>query len=63
MCEKEDGRYEVRGITSWGGGCGVEENPGVYANVYHFRKWIQEKLNGMIFQLTCLTFIQTISDP
>ncbi|XP_050319517.1 phenoloxidase-activating factor 2-like [Bactrocera neohumeralis] len=37
-------RYLQAGVVSWGIECGVENIPGVYANVAQLREWIIEKL-------------------
>nr|XP_014088868.1 phenoloxidase-activating factor 2 isoform X1 [Bactrocera oleae] len=37
-------RYLQAGVVSWGIECGVENIPGVYANVVHLRDWIIGKL-------------------
>ncbi|KAL7740911.1 hypothetical protein ACLKA6_014071 [Drosophila palustris] len=39
-------RYVVAGIVSWGLECGIENVPGVYANVQMLRPWIEEQLQG-----------------
>uniref|UniRef100_W8B205 Phenoloxidase-activating factor 2 n=1 Tax=Ceratitis capitata TaxID=7213 RepID=W8B205_CERCA len=40
------GRYLQAGVVSWGIECGVENIPGVYADVPSLRKWIDEKLTA-----------------
>ena len=43
---KEDDRYVVRGITSWGLGCASEKFPGVYSRVTEALGWIHETMAG-----------------
>uniref|UniRef100_A0A8C4VXV7 Peptidase S1 domain-containing protein n=1 Tax=Gopherus evgoodei TaxID=1825980 RepID=A0A8C4VXV7_9SAUR len=40
VCE-EQGQATLRGIVSWGVGCGVQDKPGVYTNVARYLAWIQ----------------------
>lgn len=44
VCEKNGNNYII-GVVSWGDGCGQKNKPGVYANVLHFKEWIQNKIN------------------
>ncbi|XP_038627385.1 coagulation factor XII [Tachyglossus aculeatus] len=41
VCEEAEGRVTLRGIISWGEGCGDQNKPGVYTNVAHHLPWIQ----------------------
>lgn len=41
MC-KESGQYVLRGVTSWGDGCGLEGFPGVYARVTSASEWMHD---------------------
>ena len=47
ICE-ESGHFVLRGVTSWGDGCGVEGFPGVYARVTAALDWIQNVMDGKI---------------
>ncbi|CAL8070466.1 unnamed protein product [Orchesella dallaii] len=38
---KNSGRYEQIGITSWGYGCAIRLNPGVFSRVTSFNYWIR----------------------
>ena len=44
MLEREDGKWEVVGIQSWGIGCGKKDQPNVATRVEPFLEWIEEKL-------------------
>ena len=48
MCQQDDGRYSVRGVTSWGQGCGLPDFPGVYARVVSSLAWIDDVLDGKV---------------
>ena len=37
---KNDDRYELVGVTSWGFGCAEAAKPGVWAEVASVRDWI-----------------------
>ncbi|XP_046274925.1 plasma kallikrein isoform X4 [Marmota monax] len=40
---KQGGMWQLVGITSWGEGCGLKEQPGVYTKVAEYVDWILEK--------------------
>ena len=40
VCKQSFG-YALRGITSYGSGCGRENKPGVYTRVSSFHKWMK----------------------
>lgn len=42
MCETNDGRWVLAGVTSWGDMCGDTNRPGVYTEVAPFMDWIDE---------------------
>ena len=42
----ENGVYQVRGIISFGQGCGLPNKPTVYTNVSKFHDWILEKMKS-----------------
>ena len=43
VCSYKNVKY-LRGVVSWGDGCGEPKQFGVYANVIHFLDWIKQKL-------------------
>ncbi|KAF5291845.1 hypothetical protein FQA39_LY14182 [Lamprigera yunnana] len=44
VCAKDDGRYYLCGIVSWGIGCARSEFPGVYTEVACFVDWIKNTM-------------------
>uniref|UniRef100_A0A8C6RSW3 Coagulation factor XII n=1 Tax=Nannospalax galili TaxID=1026970 RepID=A0A8C6RSW3_NANGA len=44
VCEDEaaENRLTLRGVISWGSGCGDRNKPGVYTDVAYYLSWIQE---------------------
>lgn len=45
VCEEDKGRrLTLRGIISWGSGCGDRNKPGVYTDVANYLTWIREHM-------------------
>nr|KAF6348417.1 coagulation factor XII [Myotis myotis] len=46
VCEEEDEKRQLtlRGIISWGSGCGDRNKPGVYTDVANYLTWIREHM-------------------
>ena len=45
LCEDDNGRWTVYGVTSFGEGCGREGKFGIYAKVPNFVDWIDRVVN------------------
>ncbi|XP_043114106.1 transmembrane protease serine 13a isoform X2 [Puntigrus tetrazona] len=44
VCKRDDDRWYLVGITSWGAGCGQRQRPGVYSRVTSLLPWIYSKM-------------------
>ena len=44
VVQKEDGRFMLSGVISWGIGCAEKNQPGVYTRISEFSDWIQQIL-------------------
>ncbi|CAL8353763.1 unnamed protein product [Lota lota] len=44
VCQASDGLWYLVGITSWGAGCGRQNQPGIYTKVTSMLPWIQSKM-------------------
>ena len=40
----EDSIAVLYGAVSWGGKCADEGNPGIYANIFNLRGWIEQTM-------------------
>ncbi|XP_075223331.1 venom protease-like [Lycorma delicatula] len=45
VVQRQDGRWEIIGIVSWGVQCGLKGKPGIYAQVNKYYDWFNERLN------------------
>lgn len=43
VCQ-QSGKWYVMGVVSWGAGCGLPEQYGVYADVLALKSWIERKM-------------------
>lgn len=46
MCQRQDGRWVLLGVTSNGDGCGRPGRPGVYTKVTKYLTWIKQVIDG-----------------
>jgi len=46
VCDSQTGRFVLRGVISWGEGCGDDNFPGVYSRVEHQLQWINMVMSG-----------------
>ena len=44
VVQREDGRFMLSGVISWGIGCAEKNQPGVYTRISHFKDWINQIL-------------------
>ena len=44
VVQRQDGRFILSGIISWGIGCAEENQPRVYTRISEFRDWIEQIL-------------------
>ena len=44
VVQRQDGRFILSGIISWGIGCAEENQPGVYTRISEFWDWIKQIL-------------------
>lgn len=67
MCKNDENQWEAHGIVSFAIGCGLVENPGVYANVDTYTPWILETINSVSpeanFSATCSGSMSSIFLP
>lgn len=42
VVQRQDGRFMLTGISSWGIGCGEKYQPGVYTRISEFSEWIEQ---------------------
>ena len=59
VCEF-NGKWYLEGVTSWGNGCGVPGEFGVYANVRFFLSWINSRISSNSIS-TVVAYVPTSS--
>lgn len=50
MCQNDNGKWILLGITSNGDGCGRASRPGVYTKVSNYIQWINLIMSGLMNQ-------------
>ena len=46
--EENNGAATLAGVVSWGLGCGVRDRLGIYAEVSHFRPWLDQEMSDLV---------------
>ncbi|XP_066275078.1 uncharacterized protein [Branchiostoma lanceolatum] len=46
VCAREDNRWYLTGVTSWGDGCGIPRKPGISTRVTNYIDWIKSIMNN-----------------
>lgn len=44
VVQRQDGRFMLSGVISWGIGCAEKNQPGVYTRISEFKDWINQIL-------------------
>ncbi|KAK3591499.1 hypothetical protein CHS0354_031606 [Potamilus streckersoni] len=53
MCQIEDNRWVLTGVTSWGEKCGQPGLPGVYTDVAFYLDWIDSVMGYIVENVSC----------